>query len=208
MALEKKHKEPLFHVVKRMNMSNGTKIGIRISSVLFGLIVGAIFVVAFSTKSHNFFGFFGSLFNGVFATDRKIWTFLRDGAILLGVSIALIPAFKMKFWNLGGNGQILMGCLARCAFMYYLGGEFNDVVILVFEIPGSIIAGAIWALIPAIFKAFFKTNESLFTLMLNYIASILVAVTISTWYPGGTGTMNPISYGRLPSLGTSQFGKN
>lgn len=208
MAMERKHKEPLFHIVKRMNISGGAKFGIRLASIIIGLIVGAIFIISFSSTNHNFFGFFGSLFDGIFGTERRFWSFLLDSAILLGVSIALIPAFKMKFWNLGGNGQILMGCLATCCIMYYLGGKLPDPVLWIIEAVVGVVAGAIWAIIPAIFKALFKTNESLFTLMLNYVASILIGFTISSWYVGGTGSMSPISAGNLPTLGAGQFGKS
>ncbi|MCQ2798773.1 MAG: ABC transporter permease [Bacilli bacterium] len=205
--MAREHKEPLFHIVKRMNMGGTSKVAIRIVSILIGLIIGAIFVVALSPTSHNFFGFFGSMVSGISSTPRRLWLFLLEGSLLLGVSIALVPAFKMKFWNLGGNGQILVGCLATCAVMFYLGGKLPDPALWPIMLVASVLAGAIWALIPALFKAFFKTNESLFTLMLNYIAAILIGYFISLWYPTGTGSMSPLPHGALPTLGNTPFGK-
>lgn len=201
------HKEPLFHIVKRMNISEGAKVGIRVLSIVIGLLIAAIFVISLSSESHNFFGFFGSMVSGVFSTPRKLWRFLLEAALLLGVSIALVPAFKMRFWNLGGNGQILMGCLGTCMVMFYLGGKLPDPVLWILMFIAAVLFAGVWAVIPAIFKSFFRTNESLFTLMLNYIASILVGYFIAFWYTNGTGAMDPLTDGRLPTLGSSPFGK-
>ena len=102
--------------------------------------------------SHKGLGdFFQSLFTGAFGSERKIWLLLQDTSLLLGTSIALLPAFKMKFWNLGGNGQILVGCLAAIACMFYLGGKVSDSVIIPLMFVASVAAGSIWAVIPAIF---------------------------------------------------------
>jgi simple sugar transport system permease protein len=107
----------------------------------------------------------------------------------------------MKFWNLGGNGQILMGCLADVAVMFYLGGKLPDILVMIIGVLAGVIAGAVWALIPAIFKAFFDTNESLFTLMMNYIASGLVAMFITIWVKTGSGVLAPLNKGVIPEIG-------
>lgn len=126
---------------------------------------------------------------------------MRDTALLLGISLALLPAFKMKFWNLGANGQVLMGCLVTIACMRNLGGKIPDAGIIAIMTVASVLAGAAWAVIPAIFKAFFKTNETLFTLMMNYVAQGLVVYMITVWAPSGSGSLSPEVYGRLPNIG-------
>ena len=115
--------------------------------------------------------------------------------------MALLPAFKMKFWNLGGNGQILVSCLSAIACMFYLGGKVSDSVIILLMFFASVISGALWAVIPAIFKAKFNTNESLFTLMMNYIATGLVSLCITIWVKSGSGVLAPIAYGNIPEIG-------
>ena len=132
---------------------------------------------------------------------RRIWLLLQETALLLGVSLALAPAFKMKFWNLGGNGQILMGCLSYVAVMFYLGGKLPDIVVMLLGIFLGVIVGAVWAIIPALFKAFFNTNETLFTLMMNYIASGLVGMFITIWVKTGSGVLKPIEKGNIPEIG-------
>lgn len=200
-------KEPLIHITKRDAMPLWKSLLIRFCAVLFALVVSAIFISASAPNSKGFFGFFGSLFSGAFGTERRFWLLLQNTALLLCVALALVVAFKMKFWNLGGNGQVLMGCLACAMCMYYLGGKWPDGAVCLLMIVASIAAGALWAVIPAIFKAFFNTNESLFTLMMNYVAMYLVAFFISHWYPDGTGAMPPLSDANLPAFGSGIAGK-
>lgn len=198
---ERTKKEPLFHIIKRDTISTKKKAAYYAVTIILSLFLGGVICSLFSSSSSaNPFGFFGSLFSGAVGTSRRIWLLLQDTAILLGVSLALAPAFKMKFWNLGGNGQILMGCLAYVAAMFYLGGKLPDFVVMLIGLIAGVLAGAVWALIPAIFKAFFNTNESLFTLMMNYIASGLVATFITVWVKTGSGVLNPISQGNIPNL--------
>ncbi len=196
---EHMRKEPLFHIVKRDSLSLKKKAIFYAVTILLGLLVGAVVCSLFSTK--NVFHFFGALFSGAFGTSRRIWLLLQDMALLLGVSLALVPAFKMKFWNLGGNGQILMGGLAYVATMFYLGGKLHDTLVVLIGLVLGILAGAVWALIPALFKAFFNTNESLFTLMMNYIAAGLVSTCITVWVKTGSGVLAPIKNGNIPELG-------
>ena len=196
---ERIKKEPLFHIIKRDTLSSKTKLLFYIGAIFIGLFLGAVICSIFSLK--NPIDFFLSLFSGAFSTTRRIWLLLQDTALLLGVSLALAPAFRMKFWNLGGNGQILMGCLAYVAIMFYFSEKLPGTVVVILGLLCAVIAGAVWALIPAIFKAFFNTNESLFTLMMNYIASGLVATFITIWVKTGSGVLVPIEKGNIPEIG-------
>lgn len=194
--------EPLFHIVKQEGLAWWKTLLIRCASLLLGLFICGLLCSLLSGAS--IFKVFSALFQGAFGTSRKIWNLLRDTALLLGVALALVPAFKMKFWNLGGNGQILIGCLATTACMFYLGGKLPDFVVVILMCVSAVVAGAIWAVIPAIFKAFFNTNESLFTLMMNYVAAGLVAYFIKIWVgKKGSGVLSPINYAHLPDIGNN-----
>lgn len=191
--------EQLFHVSKRPACPIWKKAIIYASAILLGFIIcGIIFAIVFKL---NPFSVYAGMFKGAFGTKRKTWIFIRDTMLLLGVGLALIPAFKMKFWNLGGNGQILMGSLATVACMFYFGGKMPDWSVNIFMFVTSILVGAIWAVIPAIFKAFFKTNESLFTLMMNYVAVSFVQFAISKWNPSGSMSLKEITVANLPVIG-------
>ena len=158
-------KEPLLRIVKRDALPAAKVVLIYAVAIVVGLLLSSVICSLFSSK--NPLDFFVSLFTGALGSSRRIWLLLQDTALLLGVAVALVPAFKMKFWNLGGNGQILVGCLAAIACMFYLGGKIPDALLILIMTVASILAGAIWGVLPAIFKAYFGTNESLFTLMLN-----------------------------------------
>lgn len=196
-------KEPLLRLVKRDALSPNKIILIYTIAIVTSLLLSAIICSVFSSK--NPLDFFVSLFTGAFGSSRRIWLLLQDTALLLGVAVALVPAFKMKFWNLGGNGQILIGCLAAISCMFYLGGKLPDPLLIIIMTVASIVAGAIWGVLPAIFKAHFDTNESLFTLMLNYIASGLVSMFITIWVKSGSGVLEPLNFGNFPDLFGSKY---
>ncbi len=193
-------REPLFHIVKRDTIKASKKITIYAIAILASLLLGAIICSLVSTRG-DVIKFFSSLFEGCFSTTRKLWMFLRELAILLAVSMSLIISFKMKFWNLGGNGQILMGGLAAIICDFYLGEMINnDTILIIIVVLASIVAGALWAAIPAICKVLWNTNETLFTLMLNYIAAGLVSFFIALWSKNGSGICPNITYGKLPVI--------
>ena len=167
------------------------------------MLIGSILCGIFSQS--NPFAVLGSLVSGAFKTERKIKVFFQDFALLVLVSMAVVPAFRMRFWNLGANGQVLVGCLASAACMFYLGGKVPDGVVNIIMIVSAIAAGILWAVIPALFKAFFGTNETLFTLMMNYIAEGLVGFFVSLWATDGSGVLRPMSDGRLPMIVSQYF---
>jgi len=188
--------EPLFHIAKRGNLPLWKAILIRGGAIVGAILFSAILCgIVFGKNPIKIIGY---LFDGILGTERRIWLLIRDTALLLGVGLALVPAFKMKFWNLGGNGQILMGALIAVAIMRSNIGKNNVLVANILMLIGSMAIGAIWAAIPAIFKAFFKTNETLFTLMMNYIASGIVAYFLSVWSVNGTGVLGQVKTGHLP----------
>ena len=203
-----KEKKKLFHVEKRFNMATWQSILIRFGFIIFAVFMGLL--VLTMAYGINPFLSFGNLFKGAFGEIFKgnfdnLWEFLRDSALLLGVGLALIPAFKMKFWNLGGNGQIAIGALVCLIMMVELGGKMPDIVVVLISLVAAVVVGAIWAAIPAIFKAFFDTNESLFTLMMNYIATGLVSVWIYWRFPGNSNVVPVQDDGRLPILFNKQL---
>ena len=125
-------------------------------------------VITSVTTGLNPFEVYATMFSGAFGSSRRMWILGKEIAILLCISLALTPAFRMRFWNLGGEGQILIGALATASCMIVLGDTLPNVILIPVSIIAAIGAGAVWALIPALFKARWNTNETLFTLMMNY----------------------------------------
>ena len=206
--MSKANREPLIHITKRKEMGWKQAWLIRIASIVAALIVCAF--VTMATTGLDPMNVFASILEGSFGTERKIWTLGRETAILLCVSVAMAPAFRMKFWNLGGEGQTLIGAWITAACMIYLGDKVPGAVLILISLIGAIAIGAIWAGIPAFFKAKWNTNEVLFTLMMNYVAIQLVAYYIIIWEnPKGSFTVGIINQstraGWLPNIGTYQY---
>ncbi len=194
----KKTKEPLFHLVKRDVTDKRTPFIVRGAAVLLAFIF--ITILTLFLVDTNPIEFIGLLFSGSFGTFKRILNLLQRLAILLCISLALAPAFKMRFWNIGAEGQVLIGGLACAACMICL-GDIPDPILIPIMAVAAIVAGAIWAIIPAIFKAHFGTNETLFTLMMNYVAIQLIAYLSTIWEnPKGSGHIGVITSGRFPKL--------
>lgn len=166
---------PLFTTFKRFDMPKWQGILIRAGSILFAVLISLLICMIVCGGDPS--TIIGAFFQG--ATIRP-WKLFLDAAILLGFGMAILPAFRMKYWNMGANGQVLIGSLVSIVLMFELKefglkSGFNNFLLIVILLLASVAASIIWAVIPAIFKAFFGTNETLFTLMMNYIASALVA---------------------------------
>lgn len=206
--MNEKHKEPLFHIVKRDMLPWYKSIGIRVAAIVLALILCA--VVTTITTGINPIQVYESVFIGAFGTVRKTWITFQNIAILLLISLALTPAFKMKFWNIGGEGQVLMGGLAAAACMICLDDKMPNALVMICMMVSSIVAGAVWGFIPAFFKAKWNTNETLATLMMNYIATQLVAFFTIVWeVPKGSGKIGIINQdsnvGWLPQVFESKY---
>lgn len=181
-----------FHVSKRSDITTSKAWIIRLLAIVAALVVCGI--VTTICTGDNPISIFTTIFQGAFGSQRKTFITLQYVAILLIISLALTPAFKMQFWNIGGEGQVLMGGLASAACMITLADKVPNAVVIILMIISSILAGAIWGLIPALFKALWNTNETLSTLMMNYIATQLVAYFVIVWeVPKGSGKIGIIN---------------
>lgn len=188
-----------FHIAKRDNLVWWKAWIIRTVSVLIALVVCGIITIALT--GINPINMYVSMIEGAVGTPRLVWNLLQNTAILLCVSLAVTPAFKMRFWNIGAEGQILVGGLATATCMIFFGERLSAPLLILASLIASIIAGAIWGLVPAYFKTRFNSNETLFTLMMNYIAIQIVAYFTLEWsVPKGSGTPRTLEYGQLPTL--------
>ena len=190
--MKSKKSEPLFHIVKRKSMPVKYQMLVRLLAIVAAIIVCAIVTVI--TTKMNPLSVFAAVFTGAFGSARKTWITLQDTAILLIIALALTPAFKMKFWNIGGEGQVLIGGLGAAACMIVLGDKIPDPLLVLLMLISSVGLGALWGVVPAIFKAKWNTNETLATLMMNYIAIQIVAFFTIYWeVPKGSGKIGIIN---------------
>ena len=201
-------KELFFHIVKRDALPWYQAVGIRAVAIVLALVLCGILTTI--TTGIDPIEVYKSIFTGAFGTERKTWITLQNLSILLLIALALTPAFKMKFWNIGGEGQVLIGGLAAGACMICLGDKLPNGVLILVMVLASIAAGAFWGFVPAFFKAKWNTNETLSTLMMNYIATQLVAFYTIVWeVPKGSGKIGIINQnsnaGWLPQIFGSKY---
>lgn len=200
---EKHIHEPRLQVVKRSDMVWYKSWAVRLIAIVIALLICALVIVLLT--GYNPIQIYVSMFEGTFGSTRKLWNTLQRLAMLLCISLAVTPAFKMKFWNIGAEGQSLVGGLTAAAFMIYFGNTMNGYVLYPLMFIAALAAGMLWGVIPAYFKAKFNTNETLFTLMMNYIAMQIVSFCIVFWEnPKDSNTVGVINRategGWLPSL--------
>lgn len=200
MASEKNLKrEPLAYISKRDNVSLTYRIAVRAIAIVLALI--ACGVVTKVLTGDNPISIYQTIVHGAVGKGRLLVT-IHDIAILLCISLAVTPAFRMRFWNTGAEGQVLIGCLATAACMFWLGGKVPNGVLILIMTVSAIVSGMIWGVIPAIFKAQWKTNETLFTLMMNYVAIQLVEYFLKIADKSGSNVVGPdlLSRGWLPDI--------
>ncbi len=170
-------KTPLIRLAKRDDMDPKRVWAIRGASFLVAILIGAII---FMVMGHNPFSAYGTIINGALGKKTAIRQTVKNAIPLLGTALAIAPCFKMRFWNIGAEGQITAGAVAASYFALFWADKLPAPVLLVVMAVAAAIAGGLWGLIPAFFKAKWNTNETLFTLMMNYII-----IGVVKWLQGG-----------------------
>lgn len=201
-------KTPLVHITRRKDIIWYRAWIIRVIAIAFALVLCGIITMA--VVHINPLQVYKTMIAGNFGTVRKVWFMGQDLATLLIISLALAPAFRMRFWNLGGDGQALMGCFGAASVMILFSGKMPNWMLLIVMLAAAVIAGMIWAVIPAFFKARWNTNETLFTLMMNYLATQLIAFFVVVWEnPKGSSKIGIINQrtrlGWLPEIGGNKY---
>ncbi len=208
------------HIAKRDGIPGWKRWLIRAAAILMALLLCALITILVTKM--NPATVFKSMFEGTFGSGRKTWKTVYYVAILLGISLAVTPAFKMRFWNIGAEGQVLIGAFAAAACMFYAGRMpfFNDpevsmtvknLILFPCMLIAAIAAGALWGFLPAFFKSRWNTNETLFTLMMNYVAIQIVRFIIQfTGFPKlyqwtSNGTAVGYINSAFPSYGIGNF---
>ena len=169
--------EPLIRLAKRDPLPGWKIWCIRIGSIVLALLLGALIMGAIGV---NPLEAYGTILSGSLGKKTAIRQTVKIAVPLLGCALAIAPCFKMRFWNIGAEGQITAGAIAATYFALYWVDKVPSWALLVIMGVAGAVAGGIWGLIPAFFKARWNTNETLFTLMMNYIV-----IGIVRWLQGG-----------------------
>ncbi len=184
-------KQPLIRLAKRDDLRGYEKVLIRVSSLALALILCGLLI--FAITGLDPIEVYTTMISGAVGTKTRVWSTIKEMMMLSCIAIGLAPAFKMRFWNIGAEGQILIGGIVTAGCMIYL-KPLPPAVLFALMFIGSCVAGALWGLLPAVFKAKWNTNETLFTLMMNYIAIQLTSYFVAKWEnPYGSNTVGIIN---------------
>lgn len=156
----------MVRIVKRVDLSGRKAVFFRIAAVVLALLASAVFI---ALLGHSPLEVYRSMVDGAVGSSYRVKETIIRAIPLVVTSLGIAVAFKMKFWNIGAEGQIFMGAFGASFVALKAPGLPMPLMLLLMAVAG-VAAGGLWALIPAYFKAKYGTNETLFTLMMNYIA--------------------------------------
>ena len=151
-------KEPFLQVSKRRNKAGWQeRLLIRFIALLLALIVCGAVIVALVKM--NPVDVYKAIWDGAMGSERRLWQTIRDTMVLLCISIGLAPAFKMKFWNIGAEGQILIGGACSAAVMIYAGDKMPTGLLLIVMFVASALGGMIWGIDNVCFPLYIKGKK-------------------------------------------------
>ena len=194
-------------ISKRAEVGTKKAVLFRAVSVAAAIIAGGLFILCIG---YNPFSVYGTIIKGAFSTSMAFQATVKVMIPLLISSLGVTLAFKMKFWNIGAEGQIIAGAICASYFALFH-ADLPHFLLMIIMFAAGIIGGGLYGLIPAFFKAKFGTNETLFTLMLNYIALyVIVWLRDGAWADPESGGFPKIarfvSNAQLDKVGGIQVG--
>ena len=192
-------KAPRFHLTKTNDFPRGRTWAIRIASIVIALLIGAL---VFAIQGHNPIQAYGLILSGSLGTKTSLRQTIKIAVPLLGTALAIAPCFRMRFWNIGAEGQITAGAIGASFFALYFHDKFPAPILLLIMGAAGAVCGAAWAFLPAAFKAKWGTNETLFTLMMNYIAIGIVKYLQGGPWEGKPGSQIIPNFNRAAVLPT------
>lgn len=172
-------KTPFVRISKRGYASVTRHILVRAVAVILAALIAGLFIKTLTGLPLG--RIYRELVVGNFSNSIRTTSFFKEMAILLLIAIGLAPAFKMHFWNIGAQGQVLIGGMMSAICLYYIRASIPSAALSVLALLSAILFAGLWAAIPAIFKVKFEANETLFTLMMNYVALQIVSCFTDKW---------------------------
>ena len=170
-------KTPFLRLARRDGMEGWKSWCVRAGSIAAALLLGALVM---GLAGADPIRAYGTIISGALGKKTAIRQTVKIAVPLLGCALAIAPCFKMRFWNIGAEGQITAGAVAASYFALFWADRLPAPALLAVMGLAGAAAGGVWALIPAFFKAKWNTNETLFTLMMNYII-----IGVVRWLQGG-----------------------
>lgn len=175
--MTKINKDPLIKISKRQNLALGYKLLLTIGAILLSLVLGGILLACLG---YNPVDFYVQMILGNFKNSSYLKLMVRVLIPLLITSLGVSLAFKMRFWNIGAEGQFIVGALIAMTFSLLIGDSLPSPLGAIIIVLLGTLGGGLYALFVAVLKVKFGTNETLMTLMLNYVALYIASYTLKT----------------------------
>ena len=163
-------------IERRLRQPRWLLFAVPVCSVVVALVFAGIVL---SITGHNPFSAYRQLFDAAFLSTGSIGQTLISATPLAFTGLAAAAAFRMRLFNIGGEGQLYLGAIAGAAAGLYFGGlGWSQPLVIAAMVLAGAAGGAAWASIPGVLRAFFKTNEIITSLMLNYVAGYLLTYLV------------------------------
>lgn len=156
----------MIRIVKKPDVAPLQAFLLRLLAVVGALAAAAVIMALMGL---NPFQVFYKMIEGSTMTKYRFVETFNKAIPLIVLSLGISVAFKMKFWNIGAEGQLYMGAFAA-AYVAFRYSYLPPALLLTLMMLAGMLLGGLWALVPALLKSRFGTNETLVTLMMNYIA--------------------------------------
>ena len=132
-------REPLMRLVRRDTVKPARAVAVRAAAIVLSLLVCGVFFVTVTDSS--IIEIYSAMISGTFRNGITVNTFLKEACMLLIIAVGLAPAFKMSFWNVGGQGQVLAGGMAAAMWLFYFGNDLPNAVLLPLMIVSAAVGG-------------------------------------------------------------------
>ena len=169
------------HIVKRESCPLWKKALFYLAAIVVALSLGGVILLAIGVDPIAYYTrmfTMGTIGNRI--AYKTFINYLIRFVPLALTALGLSLAFKMRFWNIGGEGQFIMGSLAASAVALLLGNSLPSAVTLILMCLAAMLAAGLYGLVVAALKVKFGTNETLLTLMLNYVALYVLNYIMGT----------------------------
>jgi general nucleoside transport system permease protein len=156
----------MIRITAKTEPGHKKSIVLRIAAIAAALAAAALIMLC---MKFNPFGVYGKIIAGSLGSAYRFRETVNKAIPLTVLSLGIGIAFRMKFWNIGAEGQFLMGAFGAALAAFGM-PNLPRPILLIIMILFSFVFGGLWALIPAGLKIKFSSSETLVTLMLNYVA--------------------------------------
>lgn len=154
------------HITKRTGTAKSTEMITRIVTIIAAIAASGLVMLI---MGYNPIKIFAKIVESTFSKYSRFVETINKTILLTTLSLGISAAFRMKFWNIGAEGQLYMGAFGS-AIIAFAFPDLHPALLLPLMGLAGFVFGAVWAVIPALIKSKFSTSETLVTLMMNYIA--------------------------------------